>query len=276
MKQQAIKQQPIKQQAMNGAPRPAVQVGPVHYQILCGAGLLLMVLAQFDQGMFLGNLLVACIGLLGIISKTRVGPLLVLIGFAAAQVAFHRLRFRSIAHEDPRPLLDIRDLLLAIGLVTYVAANYRLQSLWLQILPADARRRQWERTGGGPGRFAAVQQPRAGRLLTPQEIAGFVLAVPVAALVGQALWLVMAQPWTPAVLPPRFLRLVNLAWLFVAGMLIAGTILIHWRRRQMDRDIAQVVLQDTLWRETRREQRRVFRWLAWRRLHERTAEQSQP
>jgi len=255
------------------APRPAVQVGPIHYQILCGAGLLLMVLAQLDQGMLLGNMLVACIGLLGILSKTRVGPLLVVFGFAAAQIAFHRLRFGTFSHDDPRPLLDVRDLLLAVGLVTYVAGNYRLQSLWLQILPADPRRRRREPGDDGRGQFVRVQQQRASRLLTPEEIARFVLAVPVAVLVGQALWLVIAQPWTLAVFPPRFLRMVNLAWLLIVGTLVIGTIFIHWRRRQMDRTTAQVYLQDTVWRETRREQRRIFRWLAWRRLHERTAEQ---
>lgn len=267
--------QTVNQQAMNDPPRPAVQVGAIHYQILCGAGLLLIVLAQFDRGIF-GNLLIGCIGLLGILSKTRVAALLVLFGFAAVEIAFHRLRFGTFQHEDSRPLLDVRDLLLAVGLLTYVAANYRLQSLWLQILPADARRRQMERTDLGRSHFVHVQQKRATRLLTPQEIARFVLAVPAAALMGQALWLVIAQPWTPAVFPQRFLRLVNLAWLFVVGLLFVGMLLAHWRRRQMDRDAAQGYLQDTLWRETRREQRRIFRWLAWRRLHERTAEQSQP
>ena len=69
---------------------------------------------------------------------------------------------------------------------------------------------------------------------------------------------------------PRISRLLSLAWLLMVGLLVAGTVLAHWRRRQMDRAAAQLLLQDTLWRETRRGQRRIFRWLAWRKLHERT------
>ncbi|MCI0681753.1 MAG: hypothetical protein L0Y71_06590 [Gemmataceae bacterium] len=277
MNDQAMKDRAMNDQAMNDTPRPAVptvQVGPIHYQILCGAGLLLMALAQFDQGMFLGNLLVACIGLLGILSKTRVGPILVLLGFAAAQIAFHRLRFGD--RDDVRPLLDLRDLLLAVGLLIYITANYRLQGLWLQILPIDARQRQAQRTESGLLTFERIEQKRASRLLTPPEIARFVLAVPLVAIASQFLWLVVARRWELAVFPERFLRLVNLAWLTVVGMLVVGAIFTHWRRRQMDGAAAQVCLEDTLWRETRREQRRIFRWLAWRRLHERTAAQTQP
>ena len=126
---------------MNDAPRPAVQVGAIHYQILCGAGLLLVFFAQFDQGVFWGNLLVGCVGLLGLVSSSRIAPLLLLIAFAGAQIQFHWERYRSFEIDELRPLLHVRDLVLALGLVTYVAANCRLQSRSTSILPADPRQR---------------------------------------------------------------------------------------------------------------------------------------
>jgi hypothetical protein len=167
---------------------------------------------------------------------------------------------------------------LALGLVTYVAANCRLQSLAASILPADLRQREEQPRRRGRWRWrewVAAPQKRAGRLLTPQEIARFVLMLPMPALAAQALGLVIARPWQWTVFHQRLHRLIALAWLLVMGLLIAGTILAHWRRRQLDRAGSAVYLQDTLWHETRREQRRTFRWLAWRRLHERTKEQSQ-
>jgi hypothetical protein len=261
---------------MNDAARPAIRVGPIHYQILGGAGLLLLFLAQLDQGIYLGGLLVACIGLFGIVSKWRAAPLVLLGAFAAAQVGQHILVFRDFATEDRRPLLHLRDVVLAIGLVAYIAANCRLQSLWSQIVPADPRQRvRKRRRAGGRVGYAETPapQPRASRLLTPQEIAAFVLMLPFWALLGQALWVFVAQPWPSEFSvfeSPRAFRLLSFAWLLIMGLLIAGTVLGHWRRRQMDRAAAQMYLQDTLWRETRREQRRIFRWLAWRNVRELT------
>jgi hypothetical protein len=257
---------------VNDAPGPGVQVGPIHYQILCAAGLLLIFLAQFDQGLFLGNLLVVCIGVLGILSKVRAGPLLLLFAVGAAQFGNHLFVYQGFALDEVRPPLHIRDLILAIGLVTFVAANYRLQSLWIHILPDDPRQRRQTTQQLGRWRrhaFEPVRQKRSPKLLTPQEIARFVLTLPLWALAGQAAWIVIARPWTLSVFQPRLHRLIALSWLLIVGLLVIGTILSHWRRRQMTRAAAQVSLQDTLWRETRREQRRIFRWLAWRKLHER-------
>ncbi len=263
---------------MNDAPRPAMQVGTIHYQILCGAGLVLVFFAQFDQGVFLGNLLVGCIGLLGIVSTIRIAPLLLLIVFAGAQLHFHWEMYRSFQVDERRPLLNVRDLVLALGLVTYVAANCRLQSLSTRIFPADPRQREEKQRRRGRWRWrelVAAQQKRARRLLTPQEIARFVLILPLGALAAQALWFVIGRPWILTVFHERVHRLISLAWLLIMGALITGMILAQWRRRHMDQTAAAVYLQDTLWRETRREQRRTFRWLAWRRLHERTQEQKQ-
>src|SRR5262249_32673547 len=65
-------------------------------------------------------------------------------------------------------------------------------------VPADPRQRVRERRRAGSRVGYAEMpppQPRASRLLTPQEIAAFVLMLPFWALLGQALWVFIAQPW---------------------------------------------------------------------------------
>ena len=55
---------------------------------------------------------------------------------------------------------------------------------------------------------------------------------------------------------------------------MTAALLGHWRARQMTAAEGELSLQDTLWRETRREQRRLNRWLAWAELRRRRKEQS--
>jgi hypothetical protein len=253
---------------MNEQAQPApVQVGAVHYQILCGAGLVLVFFAQLEQGMMLGNILVMCIGVLGIITGIRNGPALTLCTLFAAQIGNHLLLYRNFAIPQQRPWLHLGDLLLAIGSLAYVVGHYRLQSVWRHVLPIDPRqRRRMDSPRGTAPSYEQALQPRAERLLTPQEIARFVLGLPLLALAGQFVWLGLSRPWLPEVLPDRLLRLIVVAWTLVIGLLIVSWLLNVWKRRQMSQEAAQLYLQDTLWRETRREQRRIFRWLAWRKV----------
>jgi hypothetical protein len=49
-------------------------------------------------------------------------------------------------------------------------------------------------------------------------------------------------------------------------MFLAAHAFRYWRRLQMDRTTAILMLQDILWRETRSEQRGINRWIVWRKL----------
>jgi hypothetical protein len=251
---------------MSQPTKAAVQVGLIHYQILCGAGLLLVFFAQFEQGMLLGNLLVVCIGLLGIVTGMRSAPLLVLVILLIAQTGHHLALFQTLEVPQQRPFFHLGDLLLAIGMLTYVAGHYRLQSLWTSAVPVDPRqRRRVPRRGAG---YEQAQQPRSERTLTPEEMARFILGLPMVAIAGQLAWWLLAQEWLPEVFIARVMRLIVLIWALAVGMLLAGWLLSLWQTRQMSSVEAQLYLQDTLWRETRREQRRIFRWLAWRKVRD--------
>jgi hypothetical protein len=248
-------------------PRPPVQVSAVHYQILCGGGLALIFVAQSGQGMMLGNLLVVCVGLIGMLTGMRLAPVLTLIILVLAQAGNHVLLSGWFNFIQDRPFLDLGDLLLALGALAYVAGHYRLQSIRRNAVPVDPRQRR--RVQGKRGvRHERILEPRSEKLLTPQEIARFVLSLPVWAFAGQVAWALVSAPWLATFPDMRVNRLLTLAWLLIIGALTVGLALNVWRRRQMTTATAQVYLQDVLWKETRREQRRIFRWLGWRRVQE--------
>ena len=60
------------------------------------------------------------------------------------------------------------------------------------------------------------------------------------------------------------LRSRRIIWGLGGLVLIASTVIGYLAWRRMTPDEAAVVLQDTVWTETRREERKINRWLAWR------------
>jgi hypothetical protein len=151
---------------------------------------------------------------------------------------------------------------MCVAVLAYMAGHYRLHALWFHAVPSDPRQGRVPRRGGAePSPLA-----RSAGLVTPAELAWFVTTVPVFALLAQAVLVLLGLPWGVAGLPPRWLRLLLLAWALVVGLFVAAHAFRYWRRRQMDRTTAGVMLQDVLWHETRREQRRLGRWLAWWKL----------
>lgn len=244
------------------------EISAVHYQILGGAGLVLVFFAQLDQGLLLGNLLVACVGLLGIVAAFRVAPLAVLGLVLIVQAVNHLALYGNFLTPQQRPWLHLGDLLLAIGVLGYVAAHYRLQAIRRHALPIDPRQRRRVIRPDGLGSYRQALRPRAESLLTPQEVARFVLALPAAAIAGQLAWIFLTQNWLPPVFHERLMRLLVALWALGLGLLLTAWLLQLWRWRQMSAEAAQIFLQDTLWKETRREQRRMFRWLAWRKVRQ--------
>jgi len=160
--------------------------------------------------------------------------------------------------------IGLIDLVLAMGVLGYVLAHYRMQGLMLNIVPRDPRLQV------GPGRWfrrpKLLSHRRQAGLVTPVEIGWFLLCLPLWAFVGQLLWIVLAPPRNVVGLAPGPVRVILCAWAVGLGILITTGMLNLWRRRQNRPEVAALFLQDVLWKETRREQRRLNRWLAWSRL----------
>lgn len=247
--------------------RPGPPPGVLHYQVLCYVALGAIFLAELQRGALLSSLLVFLVGLLATLTRLRVGPMVLLVALAFTPLLrqYVRRQFGFVPSGDG--LLRPEDVLLCGAVLAFVVAHYRMQALVLNVFPVDPRRRKAE-PGGFLRRGRVVPLKRAPRLVTPTEVGLLLLGLPVCALLAQALWAVFGRPREILGLRPEVGRLIVVAWVLGLGLLVARALLRTWEFRQLGPEAATLFLQDTLWHETRREQRRVNRWLSWRRIRQ--------
>jgi hypothetical protein len=240
------------------AGRPARGTGSVLYFGLCIAGLALIVLTRPARGFGVLDLLLAAVGLLGVLVPLRLAPALILLLLAIDELG-PRLLWGGVSWDGVGRDRALRpeDLGLCCGVLAYVGGHFRLLGLISHLLPADRRQ--------GPKSARAAWQRRSPRLVTPAEVVTFVLALPVWCLLAQLCLGWLQRPREVLGFPPSAVRFLLLAWTLGIGGLIVAALFGQWRLRTMTPTEAELLLQDTLWRETRREQRRLQRWLAWSR-----------
>jgi hypothetical protein len=246
---------------------PIDQAGIREYQVLCSFALGVVFLLDIQHGSALSSLLLLLVGLLGVMARLRIGPILFLLSFTVLHLARQRvgMRLGEMTFSARGTGLLASELATSLAVLAYVLAQYRLQSLVLHILPPDPRRRSGRRRWLIlPPKI--VLEPRAGGLVTPAEIAWFVLALPAWGLLAQGLWLVLSPPRQFLDFPPWLVRLIYFGWALGVGTLVTASLFDYWQRRRGRPEIAALYLQDVLWRETRREQRRCNRWIAWWRI----------
>lgn len=240
--------------------KEAVVITPRHYQALCGLALATIFLVQIQRPSMempitlLVNLLVVFVGTLGILYRVRLSPILILIVFAVPHLA-EQLLTDQIFNPDFRSFrfLDVADVLLCIAMLTCLIGQYRLHGLWFGVLSADPRQ-------------PAAAQARSEASLSASELLALIFPVPIFALLAEFVALLLKQHWTLIDLPPRWQQFLAVAWAILLALFLAAHAFRYWRRQQMDRVSAQVLLQDVLWHETRGEQRRINRWLVWKKL----------
>ena len=242
------------------------------YAILCLAALGVIALLEMQRGLRLVAPIVLLIGLLGVLTRMRAAPLLLLVTFAAVHLEEqHRLfGFGWDEQELPwrRRTFRATDVALCAAMLAYFVGHYRLQAVGSYLFPPDPRLRD-----GSPGRAGrVVQMKRSPRLVTTDEVGWLVLTLPVPALLGQLAWMALARPWNVLGLPLPVGRLLLLFWVLAIAAFVVAALLGHWRSRQMTAEEGTLFLQDTLWRETRGEQRRINRWLGWSRVRRRRKE----
>ena len=240
-------------------PEKTTRITQRHYQALCGLALAAIFLVQIQQSSMampvtlLANLLVVFIGTVGILYRVRLSPILVLIALAGPQLFEQRQVGIAPGWEarDER-LFAITDVLLSIAVLTYLIGQYRLHGLWFGLLTSDKRR-------------ATVSPGRSEASLSAAELTGLIFPVPMFAVLAQLAYLMLRRFVVPVENFPRQWQLfLPVAWCVLLGVFLAAYAFRYWRRLQMDRVSAQLILQDTLWQQTRGEQRSVNRWIAWR------------
>jgi hypothetical protein len=242
--------------------------GVQHYTLLCLAALVVILLTLYQKRFPTETALpVFLVGLLGVATRWRWGPALLLLVLGWCLVA-------------GRPVLELlgsrrsewfSDVFLAAAVLAFVAGHYRLQALTGSVFPPDPRRRDEARGWKlGPLRLGRrgpqVRERRAPRLAQPGEWQFLLLSLPLWPAVAQMALSWSAGGWGNPGFPAGVWRAVLLAWAGAVLTAVAAGLIDYWTRVTMTTEEATLFLQDALWHETRREQRRLNRWLAWARL----------
>jgi hypothetical protein len=186
------------------------------------------------------------IGAAGLAFRWRTGPLLLLSSVAVGQLYLNWVHIPIFGFEQTSLLPDVG--LCAAGL-GYVVAHYRWIGLTAGVFPPDPRRRGDEPLPGSSGGASDL----VAALLT--------VAVMTAGAFG--VWTASGHIPAPWQTEPLHWRLGLLAWVFLGGWILTAAVVGHLGWRRISRAEASVFLQDALWHETRREQRRINRWRAW-------------
>ncbi len=230
------------------------------YSLVCLLALLALTILVTDRGLGWWGLMPVLLGAAALLFRWSVGPPLVLVTLAVLLSA--QARFRMWLPELSRPSL-LADLGVCLAVLAYAAGQYRLLALTRHVLPPDTRRR----TLPGQGKAAARDGPRRSPgSVGPWELPSLLLALPLWAVIAAAFWtrLELEEPMQD--LPVVAWRALLLAWVFGLGLAVTATGLSYISMGQATRAEARVYLQDQAWRETRRDQARLNRWLVWARL----------
>jgi hypothetical protein len=267
-----------------GVPPP--DDGIRHYTLLSIAGLGVIALALFLRGLDALAILPALVGGLAMLFRWRsgalVGVLLIVAWLLAAQrwPALHPAfvveeivwLFRPVFSDPPgrRFLLPslpggydgfgLADVLLCAGTLTYFAGHYRLQSVARRIFPGDPRRRTSR---------DLPEDRRSPRLVNGRELLWVLAPLPLWIGLAWICWRWLEPKVTDLDIDDRWWRVMILAWLFGVAFVIAAGLLRYAAQGRMRPEEAALFLQDTLWRDTSREQRRINRWIAWARRRQR-------
>jgi hypothetical protein len=257
---------------MNGTtPReddPAVR----NYFAICLGGLALLFLLLLRRDLGLWSCLPVALGLVGAWQRWRLAPLMILIAVIVLLIWHEPLGDASrYARRLPR-VFQLPDWLLSIALLAYAAAHYRLQALTHSIFPTDLRRQPVPRHERGISAQQVNSQenvPRQPHPGTGSEIGMLLLALPLCGMAAQLVWRLL--PIEGFINEGPYLRrrvwqgMVG-GWCVMLILFVGHGILRYLGWQRLTPREARLVVQDTLWQETRREQRRLQYWLAWARL----------
>jgi hypothetical protein len=250
-----------------------------NYILICVAALFLILVS--DQGDLGGalTLLPVLAGALGLIMRTSMGSIMLLLTLGAKIFLVHLMRPSWVrVSRFEQAAFRLTDILLGLGVLAYVIAHYRLVGLVRNIFPLDPRRRELVPRPDRRGMVSRqVEERRSKRLVEPLEFALMLVALPVFTLLAHVVWKLLRLParWSGVDLPDWLWPWTGLIWpVWMLAMVLLATwgLISYWARRGMSATEGQIILQDAMWEETRREQRWINRWLAWDRRQRRRKE----
>ena len=276
--------------------------GTRNYTFACMASAILMAVPLMGRGMGATALMPTVIGLVLVFVRWRAGPVLIMLSLAwLVQLdrlglgpfqfiqwllemlvsLFARLPY-VVYRPNPAPKLlrpaPVLDVMLCSAVVVYLAAYCRLLGVTRNIFPVD-----WQRRGpsaglkpnGEPKLGPVIEQKRSSRTIEGSEIASLASAAVGCAALAQILALWLSKRTARGDLTFLFERQIALnisdgvwqalllLWIFAILLGVAAGLMSYLGHLRIGAEEAALYLQDQLWRETRREQARLNRWLAW-------------
>lgn len=242
---------------------------PRFYVASVAGSLLVVALVFVERGLGGAAFLLLALGGIGLYTRYRTVPPVVLLFVAVVLVArtqghdlvsgFYKLvfpwtRVRTFFDDyRPDPLLDA---FVALLLLVYLQGQYRLVGLLTQALPAEGY-------GGGERRKPVPRELPEG---DTGEGLGGVAQLVVVLVVAIFSWVAVSVSRPPVDLAIELWRGLVLAWALGAALLLATTAVRMAFWYAAPKDVHEVFLQDVLWRETRKEQARIDRWVMHARL----------
>jgi hypothetical protein len=254
----------------NPAEAMSLEDAVYHYVLASIAALGLIFLVLLYRGYGWWGFLPVLVGLTGVLLRWRMTPMATLLLLAAALFVHETIQQAGpYSFLVPLRRFSLSDWVLSGAILAYAAAHYRLHGLM---------RSPFSKERGWDGHTESLSAPEAGtrepRSITPWQVGGLMLTLPVCAFLAQLCWIALPMPVEDGGLSRRAWKGLSsqawkgilLAWLTMVGLLLAAAVLGYLHQRDMTRQEARLFLQDVFWHETRREQRRLNRWLAWARL----------
>jgi hypothetical protein len=253
---------------------PAVQM----YLLVSLASLGVIGLLHASRTYPILSAMIVFVGLVAVFLRLSSGPLLLLGTYALIDMVnlvgpvgrrFRGLSWFDLAwHAGPlRWAPDPADMLLCFAFLAFALAQYRLLGLTQNIFPIDPRQVAESR-----GRWRALLSPRVTRvkrptrLATAEELAVALIAIPLCVALAHLCWYWLTRHWQLLGQDAILSRYLVVAWTVLALVLLGSAVVGWWRNERQGGERAELFLQDVAWRETRGEQRRINRWLAWARL----------
>src|SRR5262245_27526894 len=121
---------PVGEESREDAPWDS---GPLHYQVICYAALAAIYVVESSRGPTIAVLLIPAVGVLGVLSRWGLAPLILLLLLGAVRflkAATGQTMWDTMASGG----IDVRDVLLCMAVLAYTGAQYRLQGLTGHVL----------------------------------------------------------------------------------------------------------------------------------------------
>jgi hypothetical protein len=246
---------------------PQSQPAVVGYTVLCLTALLAIVFALMEnEHELVGILLLTGVAAVGVMARWRAAPPLLLLGLAVLELYRRATWVRYLRGFDWQDTA-FTDVVLCAALLAYSAGQYRLLALTHAIFPIDARRRPGVVARNGK-RASGIEsrQPRSPHLPQPWEAPLLAFTAAGVALGVLLFWLALSVIPAPLDMSMELWRGLLLIFSVGSGAAVLGgaAAYLHWLAATPAEHL--LFLQDQSWRETRREQNQINRWLTWARL----------